>query len=403
MNTFLDLVSMKLHYDKGKETGLAGIVGIIVVLACIALWGYIRPVLEFLGVMSLLDKLGLIHPEEAGMTWFRLFGGFLSLYVIAIIIFLFLLFLVFLFSAISNSKVGKWLGNILAITVFHVVISPLYIIAIPLIIIVGIIEFVSYIKNPTKYKEERKEKKRLNTNKMELQLTRELGISDQPKLNPNYNQTKEYVAQAKAEIRGETYIPTPKENPNYKEHNEITFEEAFQRLNRLPMHGDNRFLIGVTYDRKFYILLPKPLNLEYPRRDVFRAQEIVVNHRMKPHEKGQKLSAGEFELVVPDPSVRYNFENIDYYKIEHYFDIGDAPIYVRQFKNLILNEPYRMYVDDIQFEYFAKKGHLINDLMDTEQNDNYDKNLNELNKLIVGNDEVVSLIRNGGTKDGTTS
>ncbi|WP_209124402.1 hypothetical protein [Alkalihalobacillus sp. BA299] len=401
MNTFLELVSMKLAYDRGKETGLAGIVGIIVVLACIALWGYIRPVFEFFGVMNLLDSLGLIHPEEAGMTWFRLLGGFLAFYVIGIIIFLSLLFLVFLFSAISSSKFGKWLEKTFALTFFIVLISPLFVIAIPLFILVGIIECVSYIKNPTEYKEKRKEKKRLNTKKIELQLTSELGIKEQPKQTPTYDLTKELVAQAQADIRGETYTPTPKEKPNYKEDNKITFEEAFQRLNRLPMHGDYRFLIGVTYDRKFYILLPKPLNLAYPRKDVFRAQEIIVNHQLKQLEKGQKITQGEYELVIPN--VRSNFENLDYYKIEHYFDIGDAPVYVKQFKNIRLNEPYRMYVNDIQFEYFAKKESLINSLMDPNQKDTYDKNLKEFNELIVGNDEVVSLIRNGNKKDGTTS
>lgn len=259
MSPFFELLSMKLHYDKGRELGLAGLVGIIVAIACVALWGYIRPVLEFLGVMSLLNNLGLIYPEEAGMTWFRLVGGFLALYVIAIIIFLILLLMVVLFSAFVQSKFCKWLEKTIVITFFLVMLSPLFIITLPFYILGCIIEWVTFLKNPTKYKEERKEKKRLNKKKMELQLTRELGISEQSKLNPNYDETKELVARAKADIRGETYKPTPKENPNYKEHNEITFEEAFQRLNRLPTHGDYRFLIGVTYDRKFYILLPKPL------------------------------------------------------------------------------------------------------------------------------------------------
>lgn len=403
MNSLLELYSMKLSYDRGKETGLAGLIGIIVVIASIALWDYIRPVFEFWGIMNLLDDLGLIYHGEPGMTWFRLVGGFLALYVIVTIIFLCLLFMVFLFSVITNSKFGKWLEKIIGWTFFLALLSPLVIITIPFLILGGIIECVSFIKNPTKYKEERKEKKRLNKNKIELQLTRELGISEQPKLNPDYDETKEYVAQAKAEIRGGTYIPTPKENPNYKEHNEITFDEAFQRLNRLPMHGDFRFLIGVTYDRKFYILLPKPLNLMYERKDIFCSQEIKVEHKMKPHEKGQKFSEPEYELIADVLYMPYRIDNVDYYKFEHFFEIGNAPVYIQQFRNFRLSEQYRMYVNDIQFEYFAKKGHLINSLMDINQKDTYDKNLKELNELIVGNDEVVRLIRNGEKKDVKTS
>jgi len=400
VNTIFEYFNIKLAYNRGKETGIAGLVGIAVAIACVALWDYIRPVLEFLGVINLLDKLGLIYHGEPGMTWYRLFWGFLSMYAIGVIIFLALLVVVVLFSAFIQTKFSNWLQYIFVLTFFGVFLFlPLLIITVPFAIVLGIIEAISFIKNPSKYKNEWKEKKRLKNKDIELQLTSEVGISEQAKLNPLYDSNLEINRKLLADAKGETFVPTPKENPNYKEDNEITFEEAFRRLNRLPIHGDYRFIIGVTYDRKFYMLLPKPLNLEYPRRDVFCAQEMNVQRKGKLIKKDEKLSnTMGYELTIRKSTHLYYFENIDYYKIEHYYDIGDAPVFVQEFKNLHINEPYRLYVEDIQLEYFTKKSNLIEKLMDTQQKENHETNLYNLNSLLVGNDETVSLIRYANTR-----
>lgn len=358
MNTLLELFLVKSAYDKGKETGLPGFIGIIVAvivsIGCIMFWDYIKPILEFLGVINFLDSLGLIYHGDPGLTWLRIIGGILSFYIIAIVIFLILmLFLAILVSFIST-KLWKKLSFLLVMAFFWTLVTPIYILFSPLFLIVGIIELFSFIKNPKKYKKEFAERKRLKKKKIELELTNLVGINDQPIENPDYDLTKELVNMTLAENNGELFTPTQKENPNYRENNEITFENASDFLNGLP-EQDQKFLIGVTYDRRFFILLPRPLNLNYTTMFSFSAYEIMVEYRMKNKENKRKIQGANdaYELDVKLGNNR--IEEVDFKEFEYYFNIGSAEVYLKVFKDVNNSSWYKDYIRDIREQYILKK------------------------------------------------
>lgn len=381
MNTLLELYTAKLAYEKGKETGLAGLVGIIVIVAIVALWQYIEPVLEFIGLMGLLDNLGLIYHGEPGITWFRIFGWCLAAYMVAIVVFLTLMLVVFLLTAIVNTKIGKWLGTNLALAFFLILLSPLLLVLIPLLLITGVFELISFLSNPSQYKVDKREEKRTKKNQLELSLTREDGIKEPPALTQE-ERIKEIASQCAAEAKGIPYVPKRKQ---YKEHNEIQLQEVIDRNNRLPIVDEAPTLIGVTYDREFYIILPKPstLSYKYRRADTFFVRKINVKAKWN-------TEIGNYKLSVSDEDDSYKFDMFDYEQFEYFFDVEDSSAFLSACRTYSSNKPYKYYVKEIQSAYYELKEELTNAILDTvlnkEQKYLYEQHLNDLNALLVKNE-----------------
>jgi hypothetical protein len=51
---------MALQYHRGKQVGLWGLVGIALVIITAAAWDVISPIFDAIGIVSLLDRWGLI-------------------------------------------------------------------------------------------------------------------------------------------------------------------------------------------------------------------------------------------------------------------------------------------------------------------------------------------------------
>jgi len=58
MNTLLSIANGALQYHRGKQTGLAGLLGVALALLIVFQWEHILPILEALGIVSFLDSMG---------------------------------------------------------------------------------------------------------------------------------------------------------------------------------------------------------------------------------------------------------------------------------------------------------------------------------------------------------
>ncbi len=386
MHTILSLVSAKLHYEGGKSTGLAGLLGLGVALLIAFNWSIVKSILDFVGVTALADKLGLIHPEAGYLTFIRIIGGILGAYLIVIVFTLIVCALLWFVCTVLNSRLGdllgkamEWLVIALVVSFFAIICSP---VLIPGYIFIGITHIIRFIKNPKQYKAEEKEKRRLNKNAVELELTRTTGIKELTEEQLDTNRMGKLLNEDLIE-KGLDPFPITVQ----KESNEITIDKTINRLNRLPMPGDYKFIVAVTYDREFFALAPCPRYINNIDNSIyFWGVKIYVDAKTN-------TQTHENELIVDFDLKAFDMIEADIF--EHYFDVSDSKEYNQTFRSIRINDPYKDFVKKTYERYFSHVNYLKQDMEEKSQKgEYYDDVLLKFNKFRVGNEDVVDLLRN---------
>lgn len=212
-------IEAKMSYDRGKETGLWGLIGIGLVILGAAYWETILyPFFKFIGIVTIAEKLGLVS-EYGGITALNVVAAILIFYVMALIGIVVIggpiLYLVYLFS--QDSVITKLIKGFLKLVAL-LLASPFFILAF----------IISLLTNPK-------------------------GVFEKAKSKRKVANSKRY------------YIINQKEEFINRDSKELTKEEISERLNRLFMKEDTDYLIGFrkgyTKDEKdsLYVILPSPL------------------------------------------------------------------------------------------------------------------------------------------------
>ncbi|NRG34753.1 hypothetical protein HRF63_23110, partial [Bacillus circulans] len=72
MNTILTFLNGFVQYRRGKQTGLAGLLGLIIFVLAVYRWDITYPILESLKIIDFFDNLGLIYEGEPGTTLYAI-------------------------------------------------------------------------------------------------------------------------------------------------------------------------------------------------------------------------------------------------------------------------------------------------------------------------------------------
>lgn len=126
MNELVRFADVYLNYRRGKESGLAGLIGFVLVGLCIYFWDYISAFFNFIGLTGFLREHGFIA-EETGITVLRIFMGwlFLCLVMVAVIAIGLIFMLVILF--IGQNTLAMKLIKFLFKWTFYILFSPVII------------------------------------------------------------------------------------------------------------------------------------------------------------------------------------------------------------------------------------------------------------------------------------
>lgn len=367
----------KMSYDRGKDTGLAGLFGIGLVILCVWKWNdIIHPLLTNIGVISFADKIGLVYEGASEMTLLRVIGFFIALCLTLAVIGVALLALFFIVCgivyAVNQNPFLKWL---LRYTLILPLKGALYAVLSPIILIEHIIIRMYRWLNPKGYAERkaRAEEKRLA---FVRRLDRKL-ISFIRGLWPN----------------------------------EVNLDEAFLRLNRLPMKGDDNFLIGITKDEKVYMLVPSPY--------YWKSQPISVNNALDDFDYSQLfhssqeitekyfdglrlefLETDKYEFVkemkVTNEQKKGEYNKVPLSSIEKIYEIKEEKRvhFDNQFKVYGQVRAYIEYTDYIQKRYLYNLERLAS-LSETVDSVQYPHVMRELVKYSASNADMIALMKNG--------
>jgi hypothetical protein len=126
MRELIGFADVYLNYRRGKEAGLAGLIGFVLLGLCIYFWDYISAFFNFIGLTAFLREHGFIA-EEAGITALRIFMGWLFLcLVMAAVIAIGLVFMFLVFMIGRNSLAMKLIKFLFKWS-FYILFSPIII------------------------------------------------------------------------------------------------------------------------------------------------------------------------------------------------------------------------------------------------------------------------------------
>ncbi|MDR7074171.1 hypothetical protein [Fictibacillus barbaricus] len=134
MKSLLGLLNGFLGYERGRETGLAGLGGIIVTLVIAGNWNHILPILRALGIVDFFAKKGMIFEGENYLTAAYILAFFVKWLIIFVVLFsIFMVLGIIIAMIFSNETAVK-------------IILPLIIFVLSPLVIVGLIFYLLYIK-----------------------------------------------------------------------------------------------------------------------------------------------------------------------------------------------------------------------------------------------------------------
>ena len=116
LTTFLNLVNMRSQYERGYNAGLPGLLSLVLFGAIIYFFKPIYRFLDYVGIISLLEDAGIIHPYDGGVTIWRLF-------VASVIIVLIITLVLVILIALAN--LAPFLGYLL-IPLILVLAGPVF-------------------------------------------------------------------------------------------------------------------------------------------------------------------------------------------------------------------------------------------------------------------------------------
>lgn len=336
MNTLLSAANAALQYNRGKQTGVAGLVFIGIVLLATYQWDNIVPIFEAIGLISLLDKWGLIYEGESYMTGFSIFMVAFRICILFVVLGLLTLVLGIIFSMIGSSNMGA------AILGTFVVI-----LALPFILLWSLF---NSIFTPKEVREERK---------------------------------RERMRKYK-ESNG-TPIDIIKEN-----YNKITKDEAIRYLNRIPTKGDHLFLLGVTADKEVFFVFPKPY---YLNTENFSAGLWGIKSTMKRC-NGSEFGTGPFQIDIKPDEIYpgKSIQSVPIDRITFYHSDNSHKDIKAKSQQLSYRDEYRKYIDEIQSTYFQKKDNLEKVIAITPNKERFNEAVQEIANFNASNEEIVRMM-----------
>ncbi|MCM3362550.1 hypothetical protein [Niallia sp. MER TA 168] len=381
MNTVLTFLNGFVQYRRGKQTGLAGLLGLILFVLAVYRWDITYPILESLKIIDFFDKLGLIYEGEPGTSLYAIMM-FLTRAAIVIMIFLALALILSLFlMIIGSSKLGQDLLAYVVLTIMT-----------PLLVLWMLGYYIAYCFGYRTKKEKAEE----SYEKWHQDTFGE--HSDRYK----DEQLKYEEARLSAPDLLKKYCTT------------YYIEDTISQLNRLPMFGDTIFMIGETYDEKLYILMPDPLlkynrkmNIEFKRNYstpikavLFTVENVILEKKdssniikYRPEKMIITLKRNP-EYNVNSALIKYEYlEDIDFSDIKSFYmpdvELKDFKHYISSFGK---KNDYRTYLEDTVEKYFTQKLHLTNFLYQDISSEKFHEVTDELRELNASNEDIVKMI-----------
>ncbi|RFB11456.1 hypothetical protein DZB84_20530 [Bacillus sp. HNG] len=392
MNTLLHFADATMQYYRGKQTGLWGLVGIALAIVIATAWDYILPIFEASGIVSLLNKTGLIYEGSPSMTAFRIFVAFILFYICLIIVGFVLLAVFSIVMMVSQSKIGQGL-----------LIIAFFLIFFPFVALYGIVRLLAFMgdkkeqkQNPEAYAE----RKRLKKNKKVIDYLITAGVEEEKiKILRQREKECEKLYEKFQYDKAKEIMNAPL---GVKEDNIISFEDAKNRLNRLPTMGDYFFLLGVTYERDIYLLVPRP-QLPY-QNDKFIGEKWLlkgeINYQSKEREFYLDLNNSPFDRDREYPKVdkinyfdhtKHTFKEIPFDEFELFIDPARCG-FDRDFRAYLQFAHFQYYVEHELDLYFLQKRNLKNKINNAQTKEEFDSLVNEIKLFNIGNEDVVSRI-----------
>lgn len=381
MNILLTAANGAFAYYRGKQTGIWGLVGLAVALLFVFNWDTIQPIFEVTGIVSFLNKLGLITPNEPGLTGYKIFFAAVHASIAFIVIGTICLMLFLLTVAFAQTKLGTFL-----------MVAGLICLSIPFFIPYWIYIMITDIlgnKKMTKgkSKEEIQEMYRLQKNAGVIDFLKNYKIAEIE--NELFLEQMMYVRYVENEDGKEEAIVPERRRlvPNA-----LSMEEALSFLNRLPMEADTGYLLGITHEREFYMVLPRPINLDTTQfsKDTFVCYSMSVEGLNRDFKREFNISGPAYLNIKLDVESQRNIAKDDFELFINPFRFNDI---TKVFGNFQIKTLYKNYVRDVHRAYFEQKEELTKQL-DTCSTEAYPTIARQLYDLSVGNEDIILLMNN---------
>lgn len=176
----------------------------------------------------------------------------------------------------------------------------------------------------------------------------------------------------------------------HREATAITYEEACDRIHKLPTEGDFTFVIGVTNDNGLHAILPKPKHGVTGRvancpEDKFYTLPFRTNSKENP------IPFHELDL---DPyQTTYNMPTmIDHSEFVTFFDVSSSYTLNLLCTKLLEKPYYRFYITEIVIAYFDTRRKLLKELDEAVTADDYRRVCMALEELKTPNADMVSIM-----------
>ncbi|MCM3216730.1 hypothetical protein M3612_19785 [Niallia taxi] len=370
MNVILGALNGMLQYGRGKETGGFGILGIVLAIVAVYQWDRILPFLRKIGIVDFFDKIGLIYQNDPGTTGLAVFLFIAEIFIVLAIVMVAVIVLGLIVAIFCSSKVG----TIIIVTL----LAPIFLVGMFIYLMIWTLFQALGIKSKKQKMQEAEDKWYME----------------------NYG-TKSPETIAKEEYR----MTAEEVLKRYCE--ELDYDKAIEYLNKIPMHGDSRFLLGESNTGEFYILLPDPTLkycFMYPwLPDEYDVISINIQKFIDTYEKFQKadLSREDRKLIIRpnyhQDLVFKNYKIINQKNKEEIIKFYLPDYELKDFKHYLSpigeRKEYTEWAERSQKYYFETKEQLLNDISNAEEKYEFNQLVTYAKALNAPNEEVIKLMR----------
>ncbi|RHW35997.1 hypothetical protein D1B31_18080 [Neobacillus notoginsengisoli] len=337
MNTILSIANGVLQYHRGRQTGLAGLLGIVIALGIVFQWHNILPVLEAIGLVGFLDKHGLIYEGEGYLTGYALFMiAFKASILLAVIIFVLLVVVIVCAMIFSNEIIFK-----IALTILTVITAPFFMIYF----------FFDHFRTPKAVREERK-RLALESKRPVLEIVKE-----------------------SSEL--------------------LTYDEAKNWLNRLPTLGDYHFLVAVTKEQEVFAILPRPRYwITHPAIKLKIDSNSKKNHSIDKsplinvyyeHQGFNEKLETDF-LASERTKIDISSDRIAYFLKPKSEEIN------AMFKWIAQSKAYKVYMNQEIDSYFKRKEKISRTISNSIEKEEFDKGVSAIKTMDASNEDIVKMM-----------
>jgi len=330
MNTILSIANGALQYHRGKQTGLAGLFGIALALLIVFQWEHILPVLEAVGIVSFLDKHGLIYEGEPGLTGFVL----LMIAYRAAIAFCIVGALLIVVGLAISIFLSSEIGLRIMFPVLALILSPF--------IILYMIYY--HYKVPKNVKDQ-----------------------DKAKFDKMHKPVSKVIEEASEEI--DKY-------------------DVSDRLNRIPTYGDDLFFLAVTREDEYVILVPTPDCLVKAGYDVYGLKYTIEKFWRGTNQPKGMLDPEEIKLISEDYLTPFRL-----YELKEVYQTKQVDV-LREFSQIKHKNCYGRHIYEIQKAYFEKKDEILKRMSSETDKEQFDWLVTEAKQFNAINEEMVRLMIN---------